>query len=97
MFYLGYAWQICVCRQCNNHIGWKFTKCEEHLKPDKFWGLTRKAIRYAYNKEEEDTDEELEEIKKKKKTVSESSEMMNNSGTNSSVVSRADSIASNDN
>jgi hypothetical protein len=46
---LGYAWQICVCKQCNNHIGWKFTCVEPNLKPEKFWGLTRKSIRYTYS------------------------------------------------
>lgn len=50
----GYGWQICTCRNCNNHIGWKFTSTNSDLKPEKFWGLTRKAIRHTYNKVEDD-------------------------------------------
>ena len=49
----GYAWQIITCKQCNNHIGWKFTNALPYLKPEKFFGLTRKAIKYAYQEDEE--------------------------------------------
>jgi cereblon len=42
----GYGWQICNCANCGNHIGWKFTSMSSNLKPEKFWGLTRKSIRY---------------------------------------------------
>ncbi|CAF0850694.1 unnamed protein product [Brachionus calyciflorus] len=49
----GYAWQIITCGQCNNHIGWKFTNAKPDLKPEKFFGLTRKAIRYAYRENDE--------------------------------------------
>lgn len=49
----GYGWQIITCKQCNNHIGWKFTNALPNLKPERFFGLTRKAIRYAYQEEEE--------------------------------------------
>jgi len=40
----GYAWTICQCKRCGSHIGWKFTATKENLKPEKFWGLTRKAV-----------------------------------------------------
>uniref|UniRef100_H2YDD6 Protein cereblon n=1 Tax=Ciona savignyi TaxID=51511 RepID=H2YDD6_CIOSA len=40
----GYAWTICECRRCRQHIGWKFTASDSHLVPQKFWGLTRSAL-----------------------------------------------------
>lgn len=36
------------CRICRNHIGWKFSSTKPELKPDKFFGLTRKSIGYTY-------------------------------------------------
>lgn len=57
----GYGWQICTCRNCNNHIGWKFTATKPDLKPEKFWGLTRKSIKHTYNQsrnENNDGDDE---------------------------------------
>lgn len=53
----GYGWQICCCKHCNSHIGWKFTGCKPDLIPDKFWGLTRKSLNHTYNKETQDTDD----------------------------------------
>jgi cereblon len=44
----GYGWQICSCSNCNCHIGWKFTSTNNELIPNKFWGLTRKAVRYSF-------------------------------------------------
>lgn len=52
----GYAWQIITCRGCNDHIGWKFTNAEPGLKPEKFFGLTRKAIRYTYSEKTNNED-----------------------------------------
>ncbi|RNA36227.1 cereblon isoform X1 [Brachionus plicatilis] len=55
----GYAWQIITCKRCNNHIGWKFTNALPDLKPERFFGLTRKAIRYAYQEDEEKNGDSL--------------------------------------
>lgn len=41
----GYAWIIASCSTCHSHIGWKFTATKRKLKPQKFYGLTRKAVR----------------------------------------------------
>ena len=59
IFIEGYGWQICYCTGCNTHIGWKFTPTNSNLKPEKFWGLTRTAIRYTYNK---DLDQEIQTL-----------------------------------
>ncbi|XP_076813095.1 protein cereblon-like isoform X1 [Clavelina lepadiformis] len=40
----GYAWTICECSSCGQHLGWKFTATTKHLIPQKFWGLTRYAL-----------------------------------------------------
>jgi recombinational DNA repair protein (RecF pathway) len=64
--YIGYGWQICTCCKCRVHIGWKYTSVKSSLKPDKFWGLTRNAIRYTYDdasKEVDSNDKEMKEIK----------------------------------
>lgn len=53
----GYAWQIITCKQCKNHIGWKFTNALPDLKPEKFFGLTRKAIKYAYQDDDDNNSE----------------------------------------
>jgi cereblon len=42
----GYAWTIAQCRRCASHMGWRFTVAAgRDLKPDKFWGLCRSALR----------------------------------------------------
>ena len=60
IFYIGYGWQICSCCRCKVHIGWKYTSMNDSLKPDKFWGLTRNAIRYTYD---DTTNDELSSSK----------------------------------
>ncbi|XP_064119954.1 protein cereblon-like [Macrobrachium nipponense] len=40
----GYAWIVATCGRCHNHIGWKFTATKRKLKPQKFYGLTRKSV-----------------------------------------------------
>ena len=45
----GYAWSICYCARCEEHIGWKFTTTtDKSLKPEFFWGLTRKQIELGF-------------------------------------------------
>lgn len=39
----GYGWTIAQCRDCGNHLGWRFTT-KENLKPQVFWGLTRSSL-----------------------------------------------------
>lgn len=40
----GYAWQIANCKECGNHLGWKFTSVAQGLRPKSFWGLRRDAL-----------------------------------------------------
>jgi len=40
----GYAWTITECLGCWNHIGWKFTATNTKLKPEKFYGFSRRSI-----------------------------------------------------
>ncbi|OXA50221.1 protein cereblon isoform X2 [Folsomia candida] len=44
----GYSWTIAECRRCLNHLGWKF-KAVGRLKPQQFWGLSRRSISFKYN------------------------------------------------
>ena len=48
----GYGWQICSCKNCNEHIGWKFSATNKDLQPLYFWGLTRKSIHHSYSQDE---------------------------------------------
>ncbi|XP_033324686.1 protein cereblon isoform X2 [Megalopta genalis] len=41
----GYGWTIATCKNCNRHIGWKFTAVQPNLKPKAFWGLSRRNIK----------------------------------------------------
>jgi len=40
----GYAWTITECLGCSNHIGWKFTSTNPKLRPEKFYGFSRRSI-----------------------------------------------------
>ena len=40
----GYAWTIIECVSCFCHIGWKFTAGSKALKPEQFYGFSRKSI-----------------------------------------------------
>lgn len=35
----GYAWRVCVCRECHNHLGWHY-----QLQQDHFFGLIMKQL-----------------------------------------------------
>jgi hypothetical protein len=49
----GYAWSICTCANCYQHIGWKFTTTtDKSLKPEFFWGLSRKQIELGFKGED---------------------------------------------
>ncbi|KAG0728471.1 Protein cereblon [Chionoecetes opilio] len=54
----GYAWTIASCSSCLLHIGWKFTATTRKLKPQKFYGLTRSAVKAKLVGDEEDVEEE---------------------------------------
>ncbi|XP_003696072.1 protein cereblon [Apis florea] len=41
----GYAWTVATCKDCDNHMGWKFTAVQNNLKPKAFWGLLRKSLK----------------------------------------------------
>ncbi|RWS01038.1 protein cereblon-like protein [Dinothrombium tinctorium] len=45
----GYAWTICRCSECGNHMGWKFTATNKKLKPESFWGICRSSIEPGFN------------------------------------------------
>ena len=40
----GYAWTITECLGCWGHIGWKFTATSTTLRPEKFYGFSRKNV-----------------------------------------------------
>ena len=40
----GYAWTITECLGCWGHIGWKFTATSAKLRPEKFYGFSRKNV-----------------------------------------------------
>ena len=40
----GYAWTITECLGCWSHIGWKFTATNTKLRPEKFYGFSRRSI-----------------------------------------------------
>jgi cereblon len=43
----GYAWTIAICKNCQEHLGWKFTRVYGELssnQPVKFWGLSGSQI-----------------------------------------------------
>ena len=35
----GFSWQICSCNQCHEHLGWYFSRCDEH-----FYALIMKRL-----------------------------------------------------
>lgn len=41
----GYSWTIANCSNCSHHLGWLFTSVKDHLKPNRFWGIRRDAIK----------------------------------------------------
>ncbi|XP_049824983.1 protein cereblon [Aethina tumida] len=43
----GYSWTIMQCRQCNKHLGWRFTS--SHLKPSIFYGLANSGFKIVVN------------------------------------------------
>lgn len=40
----GYAWTIASCRECGQHLGWRFTATRTGLMPQAFWGLRRACV-----------------------------------------------------
>ncbi|XP_014234795.1 protein cereblon [Trichogramma pretiosum] len=42
----GYAWTIAYCERCNDHKGWCFeAHNDKSLRPQSFWGLTRRGLK----------------------------------------------------
>ena len=39
-----YQWTIMICRRCGRHKGWCFESTKKHLRPEKFYGLSRQAL-----------------------------------------------------
>lgn len=50
----GYAWSVAHCKHCRIHIGWKFIATRKDLKPNKFWGLSRRSLKVKINDDESD-------------------------------------------
>ena len=57
----GYAWIITECLGCWSHIGWKFIATNRKLKPDKFYGFSRKNIEAKVEVPRDDDEAEQEE------------------------------------
>jgi len=57
----GYAWTITECLGCWNHIGWKFTSTNPKLRPEKFYGFSRRSIEAKVEVPEQDQDSETGE------------------------------------
>ena len=64
VFYLswfpGYAWTITECLGCWSHIGWKFTATNPKLRPEKFYGFSRKNIEAKVEVPEKDVEADSE-------------------------------------
>jgi len=56
----GYAWTITECLGCWSHIGWKFTATNPKLRPEKFYGFSRKNIEAKVEVPETDVQEDSE-------------------------------------
>jgi len=61
----GYAWTITECLGCWSHIGWKFTATQSKLRPQKFYGVSRRNVETKVEvpdaqEDDEDTTEEAE-------------------------------------
>jgi len=56
----GYAWTITECLGCWSHIGWKFTATNPKLRPEKFYGFSRKNIEAKVEVPEKDVEADSE-------------------------------------
>ena len=41
-WFAGYAWEVIVCAECREHLGWKFSSGTQ--KPGNFYGLIRDKL-----------------------------------------------------
>uniref|UniRef100_A0A8D8L012 Protein cereblon n=1 Tax=Culex pipiens TaxID=7175 RepID=A0A8D8L012_CULPI len=60
----GYSWQITLCSNCRNHLGWKFVATKKNYLPKSFYGLSGNSIQVkSVNRvgEEEDATDDAEE------------------------------------
>uniref|UniRef100_A0A1Q3FA94 Protein cereblon n=1 Tax=Culex tarsalis TaxID=7177 RepID=A0A1Q3FA94_CULTA len=61
----GYSWQITLCSNCRNHLGWKFVATKKNYLPKSFYGLSGNSIQVkSVNRvggEEADEEEDGEE------------------------------------
>eukprot|EP00092_Neocalanus_flemingeri_P026199 GFUD01028396.1.p1 GENE.GFUD01028396.1~~GFUD01028396.1.p1 ORF type:complete len:501 (-),score=156.82 GFUD01028396.1:23-1525(-) len=57
----GYAWTITECLGCWNHIGWKFTAFNPNLRPEKFYGFSRRSIEAKVEVPDQPDSEDAEE------------------------------------
>ena len=65
----GYAWIITECLGCWSHIGWKFVATNRKLKPEKFYGFSRKNIEAKVEVPDESTDGDNDESENAENSV----------------------------
>ncbi len=46
-----YAWSILNCKQCQIHLGWKFSATKKELVPYEFWGVKNSSIEIEYDRD----------------------------------------------
>lgn len=51
-----YAWTIAQCKNCNSHLGWRFTATKKHLAPQKFYGITRASVVPGLEQQDEENE-----------------------------------------
>jgi len=44
-YFPGFGWSIIKCSRCGNHLGWQFTRVDESIQPNIFFGLLRSSLR----------------------------------------------------
>lgn len=53
----GYSWQITLCANCRNHLGWKFVATKKNYLPKSFYGLSGNSIQVkSVNRSEDGED-----------------------------------------
>lgn len=58
----GYSWQITLCANCRNHLGWKFVATKKNYLPKSFYGLSGNSIQVkSVNRTEDGEGDEAED------------------------------------
>ncbi|XP_035911574.1 protein cereblon homolog [Anopheles stephensi] len=56
----GYSWQIIVCANCRQHLGWKFVAEKKNVLPKSFYGLTGANITVKSHGDLQKTEDEFD-------------------------------------